>query len=65
MIALYFAVGIGFYLGLALKDPKGFINADSAAIIRGLLLGVVFWPIGMIVQTYLSIEALNEKKGKN
>ncbi len=56
MIGLYFAVGIGFYLGLALKDPKGFVDADAASLTRGLLLGIAFWPIGMLVQLYFCLK---------
>ena len=46
----YFLIGAGFYVGLACKDPHGFVNANSASLIRGFLLGVVFWPVGLIVQ---------------
>jgi hypothetical protein len=56
----YFTFGIGFYIGLALKNPKSFVNANSAAIIRGLLLGVVFWPIGVILETWAAIYRLGD-----
>jgi len=52
-LACYFSVGVGFYIGLSLHNPKGFINANAAALIRGFLLGVPFWPIGL---TYLLIK---------
>jgi len=56
--ALYLVFGLGFYLGLAIQDPEGFVQADAAAILRGLLLGVVFWPIGLAIKTYFAIEKL-------
>lgn len=62
MIGLYFAFGVGFYLGLAVKDPKGFTDADAASLIRGLLLGIVFWPIGLIVQIIFALGELNGDK---
>ena len=62
MIEVYLAIGLGFYVGLALKDPKGFIDANSAALIRGFLLGVIFWPIGVVVQTVFAIDELRNEK---
>lgn len=58
MIGLYFAFGVGFYVGLALKDPRGFVKADTASLLRGIVLGIVFWPIGLIVQTVFAIGKL-------
>lgn len=59
MLAVYFSFGLGFYTGLALKDPMGFVNASSADLIRGLLLGIVFWPIGLVIQIIFTIERMN------
>lgn len=60
MIEFYFAFGIGFYIGLCSKDPRGFVNASAAAILRGLLLGILFWPIGLIVRTVWAINELSK-----
>jgi hypothetical protein len=55
---IYLAFGLGFYIGLSLKDPQGFVKASLASLLRGLLLGIFFWPIGLIVQTYFSLNLL-------
>lgn len=60
MIAIYFAAGIGFYIGIAMKDPKSFVKADMASLLRGLLLGLVAWPLGMVVQLYFCMEEMNQ-----
>lgn len=56
-LACWFSIGVGFYLGLAVKNPIGFVEADAAALIRGFLLGIPFWPVGF---TYLLIMILTE-----
>lgn len=53
---LYLFYGLGFYTGMAVKDPLSFATADLASIFRGLLLGLFFWPIGLIVAVYLAME---------
>lgn len=58
MISLYFTFGIGFYVGLCLKEPHGFTSARPADIFRGLILGILFWPIGLIIQTVWAIDSL-------
>lgn len=57
----YLAFGLGFYIGLALKNPEGFIKADAASLVRGLIIGILIWPIGVIVETVWAIQRLNEK----
>lgn len=59
MMTLYLTFGLGFYLGLALKNPKGFVDAGAGDLIRGVLLGILFWPIGLIVQVIWAINKLN------
>jgi hypothetical protein len=49
-LVLYFTFGVGLYIGLTLNNPMSFLKASAAAIIRGLLLGIVFWPIGIIIK---------------
>jgi len=50
---LYLAVGIGFYMGLALKDRKSFSGATWSEIADGLILGIPLWPIGVVVMLFL------------
>lgn len=58
----YLIFGAGFYIGMCAKDPSGFIDADLASIIRGLLIGLVFWPIGLTVQIIFAIIDFRGKK---
>ena len=46
----YLCIGIGFYLGLSLNNPMSFLDADAAGLIRGFILAVPFWPIGVIIK---------------
>ena len=50
MLVGYLLVGVGFYVGAAVKDPRGFSDASAASLIRGLIIGIPFWPIGLIIQ---------------
>lgn len=60
LIGLYLAFGLGFYIGMSVKDPTGFLQANPAGLIRGLILGFIVWPVGLIFSVYLAIEELNE-----
>lgn len=46
----YFVFGLGLYIGLALNNPMSFLDANAAGLIRGFLLAVVFWPIGIVIK---------------
>jgi len=48
LIILYFIFGDGFYVGLCCNNSKGFVGADCSSILRGVLIGLIFWPIGLI-----------------
>lgn len=63
MIELYIAFGLGMYVGMCLKDPNGFVDADAAGLIRGFLLCCVFWPLGLLLQ--LIIIGINIYQGKD
>jgi hypothetical protein len=60
ILRLYFTFGVGFYIGLVAKEPEGFVSANAAALLRGILLGIVFWPIGLIVQVVFAIFKLSD-----
>lgn len=60
----YLALGVGFYIGLALKDPTGFIEATAASLLRGVLIGIFFWPIGMILEVIMALENLKPPRKK-
>lgn len=53
LLIAYFAAGVGFYVGLLVKNPKGFLNASLADIIRGLIIGLFIWPIGLVVSVVM------------
>lgn len=57
-ISHYIFFGLGFYTGMSLKEPATFIHADTASIIRGFLLGILFWPIGLIIQVVHALEKI-------
>lgn len=62
MIIEYLIFGAGFYIGLALNNPSSFVDADAAALLRGILLCFVFWPIGLIIKLILVIGNPNERR---
>lgn len=53
LIILYFVFGAGLYTGLTLNNPMSFVDASLASLLRGLLLGFIVWPVGIIVQVVL------------
>jgi hypothetical protein len=61
-LTVYLSVGCGFYLGLSAMNPFGFVDANAAGLIRGFLLGLVFWPVGLMYQVYHAIKALEGGK---
>lgn len=48
IIIIYFIFGAGFYIGLTANNPCSFKNGTTASLIRGFLLGFIFWPVGLI-----------------
>lgn len=61
----YFSFGIGFYVGMCVKNPWGFAKASVAAILRGILLGIFFWPIGLIVQVVFVLIDMEVSNGQS
>lgn len=52
----YLAIGTGFYVGTALGNLSSFVNASLAGLFRGLLVGFVAWPIGVILQLIFAVK---------
>lgn len=50
IVIAYFSFGAGMYIGLALNNPMSFMDADAASLIRGFLIGFIFWPVGLVVK---------------
>ena len=57
---LYLTFGLGFYIGMALQNPTSFTNADTASLLRGLILGVLAWPIGVMYQLYVVLDKMKK-----
>ena len=49
-LILYFTFGLGLYIGLALNNPMSFLDANASGLIRGLILGILLWPICIIIR---------------
>lgn len=45
LIVAYLLIGFGFYLGLAVGRLRKFKGVSTLALIKGILLGVLCWPI--------------------
>ena len=45
----YLCIGFGFYLALAITRKETFKNADFFSILRGLIAGLLLWPLGAFV----------------
>jgi len=53
---VYFAIGLGFYLGVSLCRLDSFKDATVPAILRGFILGLLLWPIGIALLIILDYE---------
>lgn len=49
----YLSFGAGMYIGMALNNPMSFMKANSASLIRGVLLCFLFWPVGLVAKIVL------------
>jgi len=45
----YLLIGIGFYIGLAITRRDTFQKATVWSVIKGILLGILLWPVGIYV----------------
>ena len=54
----YFVFGLGLYIGMCINNPTGFVKATAAGLLRGILLCILLWPIGLIVGVVSAIEKL-------
>lgn len=55
----YLLIGLIFYIIIAILRYKSFKNADIAGLFRGILFGIVFWPLAMIM-TLMSMPKKDE-----
>jgi hypothetical protein len=49
-LVCWFSIGIGFYLGQWMNNPLGWLEATAAGLIRGVLICIPFWPIGIVIK---------------
>lgn len=56
----YVSFGAGFYIAMCSIDPLGFVKASFAGLLRGMLIGLVFWPIGLIYNVIMAIKVLED-----
>jgi hypothetical protein len=52
----YLFIGLGFYLGCATCRAAKFKDASIFSILKGLICGVVFWPIIIPILTFITEE---------
>lgn len=45
----YFLIGTGVWLGLAASRKETFKDATWQSVVRGLVMGVLLWPLGAIM----------------
>jgi hypothetical protein len=60
-VSEYFIFGAGFYVGMCSMNPVGFVEAPLVGIIRGLLIGFVLWPVGLIWNVVVAIDELKDR----
>jgi len=53
MLALYLYAGVLVYTGAAIARRHTFRNATVASIVRGAVIGILVWPVGLVL-LYLS-----------
>lgn len=61
ILLLYFAVGLGFYLGMSAKSLKTFSKAEVSEVLLGLALGFLLWPVGMVVAFKIGLDEMDEE----
>ncbi len=50
---MYISIGLGFYCGIAIIRREAFKNQNFISILRGLIIGIFFWPIATILLSYI------------
>lgn len=45
----YAFFGLGFYTALCAVKHETFRDADFVSLLRGFLIGCVFWPVGLVI----------------
>jgi len=52
----YLLVGLGVYLAASASNPNSFKGASLFAIAKGAILGMLLWPIGLVLLYLVSKE---------
>jgi hypothetical protein len=52
----YLLIGVGFYLGVGCSNPKSYKKIEAGHI-KGLMFGVLLWPIAAALVAYDRIKA--------
>lgn len=50
----YLLVGLGVWLAASAANMESFRGASVISILRGLLLGLLLWPIGLVVLAHVN-----------
>jgi hypothetical protein len=45
----YILFGFGFYIGLALSRTDSFKNQSISSVLKGFILGFLFWPLAIVL----------------
>ena len=53
----YLCVGLGFYSALAIINRKTFKDASVAEVVKGGVLGIVFWPLAAVYIYFVTEES--------
>lgn len=49
MLSLYLYTGVLIYTGAAIARRHTFRNATVPSIVRGAIIGILAWPIGLVL----------------
>ena len=49
---VYLTIGLGVYLAASAAHSSSFKDASFISIVKGILFGLLLWPIGLVVLYY-------------
>jgi len=59
IFAPYLLIGLGVYLSAAAIRFSAFNDASTISIIKGIILGILLWPVGLYI-LYLAGKQIDE-----